>query len=199
MLIYRDRKHNQRLGPPTWLEDAQDVQQREDAAGRLWAIGEPALVGPRPEGEWRDLGNQWDCCVIGKLDTKPLRRRQLWASLFPSHGVDEIIWMAPEILTPTGEMAIRPPLGGADFLPMPTYSQRRCLDVATAARSALIQASTGGDGLPLSAACRWAAVLLSETHHVPPEVFGCGLMDEILACQVNRVAAGFRPVEAPWA
>lgn len=197
MILYRDRLSATRVGPPAWLEGAPELQCREDAGGRLWGIGDPLLVGPQPDGAWKDLDDGWQCAFVGATDPRDLARQQRWADLAPVTGVNDLVWLAPEILTPTGEIAYRPPLGGPDFLPMPTPGQKRCQEVAQAARVAMTVAATGGEGVPRAAACRWAAILLSETHHVAAGVFEHGLMDETLAIATTLFAAGLRP-EPAW-
>ena len=189
MIVYQDTKHGARVGPPHWLVGADNVQSREGIDGRLWGIGDGMLLGVPDGARWSELPDGWRV-YLGSIEPEVIRRRQKWADELPVAGVTDIVWMAPLILTPHGEPAYRAPLGGPDFLPMPTPEQKRAHDVALTARAALIQQNSGGPGVPVAAACQWAAILLSSCAHVPPELFRCGLMDEQLALQTCLAGSG---------
>lgn len=148
------------------------------------------MLGPNPHARWHDVGDKWECAILPGLSGLALARAQVWADVREVQGMNGVIWMAPQILTPMGAPGYRPALGGPNWLPIPTPEQKECQQVAEAARAALISVSTGGEAPPLAAACRWAAVLLSAANHASPEVFACGLMDEPMAVQVCAIGAG---------
>ena len=83
---------------------------------------------------------------------------------------------------------------GPDFLPMLTDQQKRCEDIARAARGALMAATLDGQPLPMALACQWTAELLSITNHVTPKIVASlGLLDDALIGGVLYGSAGLSP------
>lgn len=188
MILYRDMKSGERLGPPEWLLDqdgnwAPGLQCRDDSGGRLWGIGDAYMVGPH-KGGWEDLAGGWQTRVVGTIDPTPLRRVERWVDAVPVDDLNGIIWMAPLILTPMGHRAFRVTFG-RDFLPALTARQKRLLAITEEARSTLEKARDGGEGVDMTIGCQWAAELMSGIHYLTPEVIGANkILDEALTVSV---------------
>jgi hypothetical protein len=201
VIIYRDQSHVSRKTPPAWLEGAANLQVRESAEGRLWGIGSPLVI--QPAKRWHDMDDGWQVGVVEAVDPRELLRDLSWATAKPVVGINGIVWMAPEILTPMGARAYTCPYG-KNWIPQPTEPQTACEEVAKAAREALLAGFEAIDGeaqlhlsVPDEALCQWAAVLLSTTHYISPEALAVlGLMDQGLAIQTILIATSIKATAA---
>lgn len=177
---------------PPWLAgfrppDALSVElcRRDTAHGHLVGIGDPLVFDEPPMAAFCQLADGWRVALLGELEPLNLLRQQGWARSRRVLNLDGRRWQAPEILDEDGERAFLVAYGGPDFLPVLTAEQHRCQEVAEAARAMIL---TGG-GMDLGPACRWAAVLLSATHHVSPEVMAAlGLVDDRLVIETLEAA-----------
>lgn len=189
MIIYHDTKAADRDTPPPWLVGATNLHRRDGRGERWWGVGPtPWLVGPQA-GTWHELADGWRCLLLGELDPRDLRRDQRWCDSEPAVDLHARRWAAPVILGEDGGPVFRVSYG-RDFLPALTSEQSQAQTIAEAARQAL--ASGGIDG---PHARRWAAMLLTITHHLDVEVIGAlGLLDDALVLSVLSPASG-RPLK----
>ncbi len=189
MILYRDLRHVSRCFPPSWIAGAPELQCREDAAGRLWGIGDPTLIGPGTG--WIDLDDGWQVRQVGKLDASQLIRHQLWCDVRPTASLEDVIWIAPAVLTIEGTRAFRIAYGD-NFEPALTETQQRLMTIATEARTLVIAAQASGV-IDSTIACRYTAELLSAVNYVTPEVLAkLRLLDDALAVDGLVIAAGYR-------
>lgn len=191
MILYLDKKD--RKDPPDWLAGASDLCVRSSAEGRYWGIGDAFFIGPQPAAKWADLGDGVSACVINPLKCAPLVRSLPWCKTSETPDLFGRTWRYPLALSYGGERAFHVSYG-PDFLPLLTDQQKRCEDIARAARGALMSATLDGEHLQMSLACAWTAELLSITNHVTPKVLAAlGLLDDALIGGVLYGAAGLNP------
>lgn len=161
----------------------------------LWQI-------PQDDASWKDLANGWQVAYTpnrgGIIPGRDLARLDSFA-IHPLPVLDAkgASWLSPVILTGSGDRAFPVNYAGADFLPDLTPLQTKAESIAREARSALLSAKErieAGDedaGIPLSASCRWAAVMLSVSHHLSPETIAvAGILDDVLIRRTLIVASG---------
>jgi len=192
MIVYLHPSQSPRT--PPWLEGFQppdsvpvELCRRETEYGHLIGVGDPLIFDSPPLRDYCEIADGWRVARVGDLDPLHLLRAQRWARTVRVESIDGLRWQAPVILDADGEEAYLVSYGGPDFLPLRTPVQQRCHDVAVAARAA-IEAKRELDMAP---ACRWAAVLLSATHHVSPEVLAVlGLLDDRLITETLAAATG---------
>jgi hypothetical protein len=176
---------------PAWLAGAEGLAQRRCRDGVLWAIGDPITLGD--DGPWIDIGD--GISVAGPVESHAeYERNAAWLRTVTVSDLRGRAWEVPVILDERGERAFCVSYG-ADFLPAPTPEQYRMLDIAKAARDALIAASSGTQDIPMQMACRWAAELLCASYHLTPEtVAALAILDDELVLQIIGNAVGL-PVE----
>ncbi len=170
---------------PPWLADFKppgsslvQLCRRETRHGHLVGIGNPLLFAEPPVETFCDLDDGWRVAQVGDVDPLQILRRQEWCRSRRVESLDGRRWQPPEILDADGERCFLVAYAGRDFLPRLTPTQERCEEVAKVARQMIL----GGGGIDMQPACRWAAVLLSATHHVSPECLAeLGLIDDRVA------------------
>lgn len=200
MLVYKDTQAAKRRTPPPWLEGAADLHEANDRTGkaRWWGIGNAHLVGERDD--WQELDDGWRVALAGPVDPRQFRRSIRWCRTVQVEDTHGRQWTAPVILNEHGDRCILVSYG-KDFLPALNPAQARAVEIAKAARDALVGAmEVEGGGLDMSVAARWSAELLSLTHHVNMEIIAAlGVLDEALILAVLSAAVGLKlaKVEAP--
>jgi hypothetical protein len=191
MLVYKDTQAGKRREPPAWLEGAADLQEANDRDGkaRWWGIGNAHLVGERED--WQELDNGWRVAVAGPVDPRQFRRSIRWCRTVQVDDTHGRQWTAPVILNEHGDRCILVSYG-KDFLPALNPAQARAVEIAKAARDALVAAQEVEEGgLDMSVAARWVAELLSLTHHIGMEVVAVlGLIDEALILEALAATVG---------
>jgi hypothetical protein len=191
MLVYKDTQAGKRREPPAWLEGAADLQEANDRDGkaRWWGIGNAHLVGERDD--WQELDNGWRVAVAGPVDPRQFRRSIRWCRTVQVEDTHGRQWTAPVILNEHGDRCILVSYG-KDFLPALNPAQARAVEIAKAARDALVAAQEVEEGgLDMSVAARWVAELLSLTHHIDMEVVAVlGLIDEALILEALAATVG---------
>jgi hypothetical protein len=191
VILYRD--NGNRLTPPDWIAGAPGLVVRESMAGRFWAIGESYLCGPQERNRWADVGDGFSATIVGNLDALRLKRDQQWCEVSTGPDLKMREWTIPKPLGYEGSRTFRVAYG-PDYLPALTDEQKRCEDIARAARGALMAATLNGEPLPMKIACAWTAELLSVTNHVTPRVLGeLALIDDVLVAAVLYGASGLSP------
>ncbi len=169
------------------MAGADDLVQRQSRDGTLWAIGDALTLGD--DGPWLDIGDGY--AVAGPVTEHQAYQRQAsWLKtqdVTDLHGRD---WAVPLILTADGDRAFQV-CYGRDFLPAPTPEQYRMLDVAQAARDALIANAGGTQDVPMVMACRWAAELLCASYHLTPDaVAALTILDDALVLALIGASVG---------
>jgi hypothetical protein len=170
---------------PPWLADfrpadamAAELCRRDTEHGHLVGIGNPLIFDEPPAEAFCDLDDGWRVALVGGVDPLQILRRQEWCRSRRVESLDGRRWQPPEILGADGVRDFLVAYAGRDFLPRLTPTQQRCEEVAKAAREMIL----GGGGIDMQPACRWAAILLSATHHVSPDCLAVlGLIDDRLA------------------
>jgi hypothetical protein len=195
VFIYR---HPKLLTPP----DLEGWQPRGDVAvcsqdGDGWryaGVCDPVYWKlPPASAEWKALGDGWEGVRVASAESPEahLARVDCFAPVLPVEDAAGRGWLAPVILSQDGARAFPVAYAGEDFLPAPTPLQARAEAVAKEARTALLAAMEGGDGLPVAAACRWASLMLTITTHVSAKTIAeLGVLDDTLIRRVLIVAAG---------
>ncbi len=169
---------------PPWLEGAPSLVSSETMTHRLSGIGEQFQIGDRVAG-WIEIGDQWEAQRV--LPDAPilLHRRLAWAKSRVVADAEGREWQVPVVLTPQGNPAIIA-VYGDDWLPVYTPQQRRLLDIAAAAKSALEARE-----VPAAAACQWSAEALEAANYITVKVIQrCGMMDAHLAQNVLLALTG---------
>ncbi len=188
MIIYRDQHFASRLSKPPWLEGASDLHIREDADGRLFAIGDGRLVGPAPAKEWQDLGDGWQARLVQPFHPVLLLRKPLWCPLRSVTDQQGRQWMVPQILQKEDGVSLIEATYGPGWIPDYTPAQTKALAVAHWSR----QNHASEAPVAVSTACNSAAELLSACYYLTPEVIAVlRLLDNGLMTAVLRRAAGF--------
>ncbi|MBA3622961.1 MAG: hypothetical protein H0W48_00525 [Methylibium sp.] len=180
---------------PAWLDGYEPphgaslgVCHRDTLRGHLVGIGDPMIFDCPPAETFCDLDQGWSVAAVGRVEPWQIRRDQRWARTVTVEGIAGQTWQAPVILDAEGGRSFLVAYGGRDFLPMLTLEQRRCQEVADAARASLL--TEGGIEMG-PAACRWAAVLLAATHHITADAIAAlGLLDDRLVVEVLAAATG---------
>ena len=191
MLVFQDAQARERQTPPAFLAGAVDLLQVEDRKGlhRWWGIGNAHLVGPDGK-EFRELSDGWSVAITGLINPADYRRDIRWASCADAEDTRGRAWRAPRILSEGGERIILVTYG-RDFLPTMTPEQARAVEVASAARLAVLSAMESGGVVDFSLGARWAAELLAITHHLSVECLAViGVLDEQLILAVLSVSCG---------
>jgi hypothetical protein len=193
-IIYRKRISNGEPRRPSWVEDgAPDM----DIGGRVYVFPglDPACCGSEPDGtQWHDVADGWQCAAVGDLSA-PARTQQ-WADVGAVSDMDGHLWLAPCILTTSGDRAFRVRYGGQDYMPVLTDEQDRAMVVAQAARAALASLASGGPDVEMAPVCAWASELLSLTHQMHPSVSqALAVCDDKLALSMVLHATGLVPPE----
>lgn len=190
MILYRDRSASDRKTPPPWLEGAADLVMREDAEGRLWAIGNPLRVGPAPDRAWTSLEDGWQVRQDGDLDTLALARPVPWVPMGQVADQDGRKWQVPLPLSADGDSRIACRYGGPLFLPKPTPEQQTLEEIARSARAAVLGDEMAQE-VPRQAACVWTAALLAVANHLSPEVVSAlDILEDVLIRRVLQAASG---------
>lgn len=193
MLVYRDTKAATRRQAPPFLDGAADLFERADRNGqfRYWGIGNAHLVGER--SDWQDMEDGFQVSVAGPINPQQFRRVMRWCRTVQVEDTQGRQWTAPVILNEHGDRSILVTYG-RDFLPALTNAQTRAVEIAKAARDALVGAQeVEGGGLDMAVAARWTAELLSLTHHVSMEVLAVlELIDEALILAVLSATTGLK-------
>lgn len=196
MIIYR---HPSAVTPPDlagWAERPEvgvclHMQRHADA--QHVGVCAPEYWDPSRADGWRDLADGWQGATTDGDPWDPathLARIGAWCGVRAVVDSRGRAWLAPVIMTASGGRAYPVAYAGADFLPAPTPEQAKAEAICAEARRALL-AAADGPGLPVSAACRWCAVLLSITHHLSPATIAAlGLLDDQLVQRVLLVATG---------
>ena len=196
MIIYR---HRAELEPPELARrqarpgtHAALCHQGND--GWLYSgVVDPVYWTIPASADWKDTADGWQVAEFGDAPWSPdldLSRMDSWCRSLPVEDAKGRKWLAPVIRLPDGCRAYPVAYAGADFLPAPTPDQQVADAIAQEAHSALTTAATSG-GVPVRAACQWAARLLSLTHHLTPATIAAlGLLDGELVQRVLMVAAG---------
>ncbi len=170
---------------PPWLADFKppassmvQLCRRDTRHGHLVGIGNPLLFAEPPLEDFHELDDGWRVAQVGDVDPLQILRRQEWCQSRRIESLEGRRWQAPVILDADGERAFLVAYAGRDFLPRLTPMQERCEEVAKVARQMIL----AGGGIDMQPACRWAAVLLSSTHHASPDCFAeLGLIDDRVA------------------
>lgn len=185
MLIVRDTKHVERLGAPPWMADAADLQSREDADGRLWAIGDPRLVGPVKSSTWSDIGDGYQVRIIEPFVPALLMRKPFWCPFEIVEDQRGRQWMAPRILAKAGAiLAIQVTYG-------PDWKPDLSLEQATAERVARWALQTADKPVDVTIACTAAADLMAAVMHITSEIVAkLRLLDQGLMLSFLRTAKG---------
>lgn len=188
MIVYLHPSPGVRL--PPWLEDflpqvtGVEVCQRQTDRGCLVGIGDPALLALPPERAFVEVDEGWSAALLGRsFNPTHLWRGEGWCRTAPAIAISGAEWQAPVILNDDGDRAYLVRYAGKDFLPAPTFAQRRCEDIARAARSAM------SEGIDMRVACQWAAALLSSVAAISETAIAVlGLLDDQLVTQTLALA-----------
>lgn len=175
--------------PPAFLRGATELQQRQSRNGTLWGCGDVYELDE--SGEWTALSETLS--VAGPVDGHArYLRRTPWVRTVEVTDINGISWMAPRILDKAGERVFSVSYG-IDFLPRLTPEQYRAMDIAKAARDALVAASAGTQDVDMALAARWAAELLAIPYHFPVEAIAAlGILDDAIIPGALHVATDLR-------
>lgn len=192
MILVRDQRSAERHEPPHWMDGAPDLQCREDANGRIWAIGDGRMVGPEPEAAWRDLGDGWQIRSIKPLAPSLLVRVPLWCGFARITDQQERVWLAPRILAADGVTLAIQVTYGPGWVPDLTPAQLSAVAAARWARQTLTAAVESGVGLDVAACCAATADILAATYYINADSFAVlRLFDDGFIQRVLRIAAGW--------
>ncbi len=170
---------------PPWLEGVESLVSSESSTHRFAGVGEDFQMGERPGASWADVGHGWQAVRV--LPDQPIRlqRRLSWAKSRVVADAEGREWQVPVVLTPHAHPGIIATYGDS-WLPVYTGQQRRLLDIAQAALTAL-----EARNVPAAVACQWAAEALEAGNHITVSVIQrCLMMDEHLAQNVLLALTG---------
>ena len=203
MLIYRDVRNPAPTAHriPVWLEGSRElVRQRVEGRDWLWH-GSPVVRPSVPAQSWSPLPDDFEVASVGELNPETLLRAR------PELLVTEPIisdgkgrkWRGLVVID--GDGFCRLTLGwGRDpetkqLKRMPEPWQKVLLTGAHAARAEIEAKQL--DKVPVEPALTWLLPLLCEMYHLCPEVIiDKKLVDDRLATDLLRVAAGYAPIAA---
>jgi hypothetical protein len=207
MLIIRDirtpRPTANRI--PGWLESCRELARRSIGdRDHFWA-GEPFIVPEVPSAAWRDLPDDFQIANVG-----PVESFSPEAFLRVGHGIQVCpvldakgrTWHAPIILDANKAIQLdlawgRDPQTKA-LRRMPDETQARLIAVADAVRSELD--ADRFNEVDVSVQGEWALPLLEAVYHLSGDaILAAGLLDDRLAHDLLRVAAGYAPTSVPAA
>lgn len=195
MLLWQDVSRTDRLGPPPCLEGAADLQGREDAGGRLWAVGDGRLLGPQATG-WVDLTDGWRVKALPSFDPAALARSLSWCPVAYVEDAQGRAWPVAAPRSQAGESRI---VGAYDeaWNRILSEDQSRLERLSAAAREGIL-ASVAEEGSivapsppTVASVCAWAVGAICAAMHISAQALGrLTLLDEILAKRAALTVAG---------
>ncbi len=195
MIIYRHKQDTEHPDLKGWVHrEGSDaaVCHQADEGWRYCGICDPVYWQIPTAATWRPIDNDWEVAQVDAgpwLPGRDLARLTCWARVLTVMDAKDQHWQVPVILSHAGIRAYPVAYMGADFLPTPTPEQARADQIAAESRRALTDGLV--TGLPIAPACRWAAILLSITHHLSPAVIAeLGFLDSALVSRVLAAACG---------
>jgi len=184
MIIYRDRKADERQVPP-WLDGASDVIIREDIKDiriKYYGIGPAHLIGEL--NKWTDLGGGYDAAIAEPLSPYLNAKKITWAQMVEAEDKERRGWYVPRVIRDGVDLII--PTYDENYLPKFTEEQSALLEIAKAARSAI---ETGG--VDISIAARWAVRFICAANYIPEQaLLKLGLVDSVLVVNVLEEITG---------
>lgn len=196
MILWQDVSSTDRITPPPWLDGAADLQARECVEGRLWAAGDPRLVGPRL-GAWVALDDGWRALVLPGFDPLSLARSVPWC---PTVAVPDVQGRSWSVACPRNALGESRIVGTYDeaFVRILTPEQAHLERLSLAAREGINAALPDDDATPAKAPTMaqlgaWAVGAICAGTHISPQALGrLGLLDEEFVRRVAFAVAGIR-------